>query len=101
MHFKIATYGAVFSTRSRGARVLEDLLTAVEEAADDHVVIDFAGVRTTTYSFIDEFVGELKSRVEDDVIDVEIVLENANADVYRVIGKSLRNRGLASDLVPA
>lgn len=102
MKFALKSFGVVFSTRDRGARMLE----AVEPhlARGEHLVIDFADVMSVSYSFADEFVGELLERAAAGMYPREPALEHVDAAVYRTIAKSLHNRGLdradvSSDLV--
>jgi hypothetical protein len=94
MQFSIAHYGSVFSTRSRGARVLADLRERARADGATCVVVDFAGVRNASYSFADEFVGTLMSDAQHGVLDFTVALENASPQVQRVLDRSLSNRGI-------
>lgn len=93
MRFRLNDYGEVFSTRSRGA----ELLALLEEQAETASVIeiDFDGVKGLSYSFADEFVGELAQRVSGtDRPAVEIALAHVSERAERVILGSLERRGL-------
>jgi hypothetical protein len=100
MRFKVAEYGEVFSTRRRGA----ELLDVLEQEADSvtSVEIDFDGVRSVGYSFADEFMGELAERASRRDGSIEISLVNASDRVERVILGSLERRGVdRAVVVPA
>jgi STAS-like domain of unknown function (DUF4325) len=91
MRFRLADHGGVFSTRPRGT----ELLALLErEAKDASVVeIDFEDVRNVSYSFVDEFVGELAERASRrDAF--EIALANVPARMERIIASSLERRGV-------
>lgn len=93
MRFRLKDYGEVFSTRSRGA----ELLAVLEEQAKAASVIeiDFDGVKGLSYSFADEFVGELAERVSGSGrSDIEIALAHVPERAERVILGSLERRGL-------
>jgi hypothetical protein len=94
MRFALSDHGQVFSTRSRGAT----LLALLEQSVDDvgAVQVDFAGVRNISYSFADEFVGELLERASTGRYPCPIVLLNTNTESERVIADSLRRRRLDS-----
>lgn len=93
MTFKLAAMGTVFSTRSRGARTLREVIASLPE--DDHVVeLDFDEVRSVSYSFADEFVGTMRSAVANGELELEIRLCNMEDDVERIVHQSLRNRGV-------
>jgi hypothetical protein len=92
MRFKLTDYGEVFSTRPRGA----ELLALLEEQARSASVveIDFEGVKGVSYSFADEFVGELAERNSKRNAKFEIALAHVPRSAERVIFGSLERRGL-------
>lgn len=91
MDYKLTKYGSVFSTRSKGARMLAELKATPE-------VVDFRGVRSVSYSWADEFVGKLYQRAHDRGAAVPAIA-NAEHAVLSVINFSLNNRGLKSKIV--
>jgi len=98
MRFTLADYGKVFSTRPRGA----ELLAVVESQAPRGVVveIDFEGVQSVSYSFVDEFLGALVERASrPNAFDVAVI--NAPTRFQRVIDGSLASRGLDDALLAA
>src|SRR5688572_10806043 len=96
MRYRLADHGLVFSTRDRGARMLADLREKAGEAAIPSVVIDFAEVKSVSYSFIDEFIGELFAAADQDQLPT---LANVPPAAARTIERSLQRRGV--DLEPA
>jgi hypothetical protein len=92
MRFRVGDHGEVFSTRPKGAA----LLTMLEEGmgAASEVEVDFENVRNVSYSFADEFVGELLERVEHGVYACRVVLTHVPPNAERVIAGSLQRRGL-------
>ena len=90
MQYRLADHGLVFSTRDRGARMLADLREQVGSAPMESVVIDFGGVRSVSYSFVDEFIGELMQSAGSSVP----TLVNVPAFAARTIERSLHRRGV-------
>ncbi|HTC59214.1 MAG TPA: DUF4325 domain-containing protein [Solirubrobacteraceae bacterium] len=97
MQFRLAEYGLVFSTRDRGSRMRADLLEHISETSAGTVTIDFAGVLSSSYSFIDEFIGKLVGLTAP----VSPTVVNATPMITETIEKSLRRRGLDPDRVLA
>ena len=94
MQYRLADHGLVFSTRDRGARMLADIR---EERGDSmmSMTIDFSGVRSLSYSFVDEFLGEM---LQDAAAHhAHPVLTNVPPTVSRTIERSLRRRGLDAE----
>ncbi len=87
MEFRLADHGLVLLTRVRGEAIRDELLAGL--APGETVVIDFGEVRDASYSFLDEFVGELAAR-----LDPSLELVNVPQKVSETIAESLRNRGL-------
>lgn len=97
MVFLLSDHGTAFSTRSLGAKLLNELVEKAHGA--DHVEIDFRDVRLVSYSFADEFVGALMERSNARDLPFAPRLANVGADPARVIERSLANRRLDSDVL--
>jgi hypothetical protein len=100
MTFHLSSHGAVFSTRPLGAQLREEALAAGAGSAD--LTISFAGVRSISYSFADEFLGPM---ISDDRTG-RAHLTDVPPELHRVILGALERRGTkiaADDLfgVPA
>ncbi len=95
MRYCLADHGLVFSTRDRGGRILADLR---EKTADAPVTIDFSGVMSLSYSFVDEFIGQL---LEDASTSGEVLPTFANVppSAGRTIERSLSRRGVGPEAV--
>ena len=87
MVFRLADHGLVLLTRVRGEAIRDELLGGLTPG--ETVVIDFDEVRNASYSFLDEFVGELAARLEP---NPELI--NVPQKISETIAESLRNRGL-------
>ena len=90
MEFRLADYGLVFSTRDRGKDMLRDLHSWRGSTPVDDITIDFAGVRSSSYSFVDEFVGELFESASPRLVHVP-------PSAARSIERSFRLRGIDID----
>lgn len=97
MRYRLADHGLVFSTRDRGTRILADFREKTIDATTEPVAIDFAEVRSVSYSFIDEFIGELMRQAAER--DVTLTLVNVSPSAARTIERSLRRRGLEPERV--
>jgi len=97
MDYRLADFSLVFSTRDRGARMRADLLERMNAAPGDRHVIDFDGVLSASYSFIDEFLGALIQQVGDSAPEIA----NVPPAVARTIERSLTRRGLDAHRVLA
>ena len=91
MEFRLADHGLILLTRVRGEAIRDELLAELE--AGETVVIDFGEVRNASYSFLDEFVGELVAR-----LDPCPELVNVPQKIGETIAESLHNRGLDPSL---
>jgi hypothetical protein len=91
MEFRLADHGLILLTRVRGEVIRDELLAGL--ASGETVVIDFDQVRDASYSFLDEFVGELAAR-----LDPSPELINVPQKISETIAESLRNRGLDSSI---
>jgi hypothetical protein len=96
MQFSLAKHGLVFSTRDRGVRMRAELLE-ISHASAEAVTIDFAGVQSATYSFLDEFVGKLAESMAPNAPK----LVNLPPMIARTIESSLRRRGLDAERILA
>jgi anti-anti-sigma regulatory factor len=94
MHFSLAKHGLVFLTRDRGARMRAELLEA-RDTATGPLTIDFAGVQSASYSFVDEFVGKLAESMAPDAPR----LVNLPPMIARTIESSLRRRGVDAERI--
>lgn len=90
MRFLLSKQGQVFSTRSRGVMLLDRLEQEIADAPT--VEVDFDGVRSISYSFADEFVGELLERASAGRYRCSLVLTNLSPESERVIADSLHRR---------
>lgn len=95
MRYCLADHGLVFSTRDRGARILADLRERTAGAS--MVAIDFADVRSVSYSFVDEFIGQLTQDASASEPAARFV--NVPPAAARTIERSLRRRGLDPECV--
>jgi len=96
MQFSLVRHGLVFSTRSRGSRMRAELLETIDDAKTV-VTIDFAGVQSASYSFLDEFVGKLAGSMAPNAPK----LINVPPMIARTIESSLRRRGLDAERILA
>jgi STAS-like domain of unknown function (DUF4325) len=96
MSFRLSEYGRVFSTRSRGKEIREELTQRLKD--DDRVVISFDGVARVSQSFSDEFLGALLSDIGEERILVEGDLAPG---VARVLGRALHRRGFDLEVLRA
>jgi uncharacterized protein DUF4325 len=93
MTFSVRSYGEVFSTRHRGAALLDELIQ--QAAGADRVEVDFSNVRSVSFSFADEFVGLLVQRVADGEYDFDVALESMSERTTEIVFGSLKRRGVA------
>jgi len=92
MQYRLADHSLVFSTRDRGAKMRADLLATID-TAPTQCVVDFEGVLSASYSFIDEFVGVLI----EDMGGAAPEFVNVPSAVCRTIERSLKRRGVDAD----
>lgn len=99
MTFRLADHGTVFSTRPRGAALRSEVLAEAESS--ENICLSFAGVRSVSYSFADEFVGAIASTGKT------VTFTDVSPPVRTVILGTLRRRGIKTperdlfDLAPA
>lgn len=95
MQFSLAKNGLVFSTRDRGSRMRAELLEMIDRAPSETMTIDFAGVQSASYSFLDEFVGKLAEATAPNTPK----LVNVPPMIARTIESSIRRRGLDAERI--
>jgi hypothetical protein len=97
--FQLSDHGTAFSTRAFGAQLLDELI----QAADEHtsVVVDFRDVRLVSYSFADEFVGNLATRWQSSELSFAPTLMNVSINPQRIIRRSLANRNIDEGILAA
>lgn len=93
MRYRFADQGLVFSTRERGSRVLDDILLRLGDAEAETVLLDLEGVRSISYSFADECIGEVCTRLMGQS-HIPVVV-NAPGTAARTIERSLVRRGIS------
>jgi hypothetical protein len=89
MVFRLADYGAVFSTRPKGASMRRLVLASHEAGEEIH--LSFDGVQSISYSFADEFLGPLMLGSD------RVVLDGVALPLHRIIMSTLRRRGVRVD----
>jgi anti-anti-sigma regulatory factor len=95
MLYRLADQGLVFSSRDRGARTLTDLRQRLGAQPLESLTVDFADVRSMSYSFVDEFIGELcESALKVGGLPK---LVNPSPKIARLVEKSLMRRGLDAE----
>lgn len=92
MRYNVADHGTFFSTRSRGAAIRGDLEAKAGDA--DRVEVDFAGVQSVSYSFLDCFVGELLTGAREGTHPYEVTLVNLDRELEWMAEHCRHNRGL-------
>lgn len=97
MIFQLSDHGTAFSTRALGAQLLDELI----QAADEHpsVVVDFRDVRLVSYSFADEFVGNLATRRQSSELPFALTFKNVGNNPQRIIRRSLANRNVDDEVL--
>lgn len=91
MRFVVSAHGRALATRPRGKELRE---LARSAGARDLLVLDFQDVSHVSYSFVDEFVGQM---VADTTVPVRI--ENAAPEVLDLVCRSLARRDLSAGAV--
>lgn len=86
MSFRLEDYGAVFSTRPKGKALRQKALS--EHVRGQELHISFAGVQSTSYSFVDEFLGPLLLGPD------QVVLDDVPAHLHRIIMSTVARRGI-------
>lgn len=94
---KMEEFGHILVTRKKGEHVREVLTRQVQAAPCDSVLkIEFSGVIVLDYSFADEVIGKLVSRlVSGELGDKYVVLCGVKSDLKENIDVALKQRNLA------
>lgn len=94
--YVLGRHGRAFSTRARA----EEIRAEIERFADGgrDVLIDFEGVRSVSYSFVDELIGVFASRYQTDHGSLRPVVIGLTAQAQRVLLGSLEQRGLSDEV---
>ncbi len=90
MKYRLADFGRIFSTRDRGAEMRRDALDRLSGAPVDSLTIDLDDVLSVSYSFVDEYIGELAQMSGGRTPS----FANVSPLAARTISRSLSNRGL-------
>jgi hypothetical protein len=94
--YLLVRHGQAFSTRARG----EEIRAEIEQmaAASSEVLIDFAGVRSVSYSFADEAIGVIVSEHLAQSSRPRPVVIGLTAQAQRVLLGSLAQRGVSEEI---
>jgi hypothetical protein len=93
--YVLGRHGQAFSTRARAEQIRAEIEQLAAGARD--VLIDFEGVRSVSYSFVDELIGVFASRYEADSDSLRPVVIGLTAQAQRVLLGSLEQRGLSEE----
>ncbi len=94
--YVLGCHGQAFSTRARAEEIRAEIKQLVADGRD--VLIDFEGVRSVSYSFVDELIGVFASRYEADNQALRPVVIGLSAQAQRVLLGSLEQRGLSDEV---
>ncbi|MBI3976609.1 MAG: DUF4325 domain-containing protein [Chloroflexi bacterium] len=96
MRYLVVRHGTMFSTRERGAAVRAEIEAAARQATPfEPIVVDFAGVELTGFSFADEVTGRVYlDRMAGQLGNRIVLVANANVDVLDQVERSLDRRQL-------
>jgi hypothetical protein len=89
MTFQLSDHGSVFSTRPKGASVRKIALS--QYRSGDEIHVSFAGVKSISYSFADEFLGPLMLGPN------RVVLDDVPTSLHRIIMSTLQRRGVRAE----
>jgi hypothetical protein len=89
-------HGQAFSTRARGEEIRAEIELVAEAAID--VTIDFAGVRSVSYSFADEEIGVIVSEHLAQADRPRPVVIGLTAQAQRMLLGSLAQRGVSEEM---
>jgi anti-anti-sigma regulatory factor len=94
--YLLARHGQAFSTRARA----EEIRIEIEglAASSGEVLIDFAGVRSVSYSFADELVGAFASAYASGDRVAKPLVIGLSAQAQRVLLGSLDQRGISEEM---
>jgi len=89
---RIIEMGDNLGTRDDGKIARKKIETLLAQDLSDKIVIDFAGVKMTSHSFIDESIGKLIEEHGLDFIKSKMTLKNGNEFVTLVLRAVIRSR---------
>ncbi|MFA6034334.1 MAG: DUF4325 domain-containing protein [Myxococcota bacterium] len=93
MDFKMRTYGSVLESRDLATRLSFALLDDLKKNPDDHIRIDFGGVRVVSNFFADEFIGTMVREMGVEKFKASVTMFNL-AEINRVwIAKAVDKHG--------
>ena len=88
---RLHEHGSAFSTRARAVELAEHVHVMATDT--DQVDVDFSGVLSISYSFADEFVGELTALISA-YSRPRLAFVGLTPEVGRVVRRCFANRGL-------
>jgi hypothetical protein len=94
--YLLVRHGHAFSTRARGEQIRGEIEQTAATAAE--VTIDFAGVRSVSYSFADEAIGVIVSDHLAQASRPRPVVIGLTAQAQRVLLGSLAQRGVSEEM---
>jgi hypothetical protein len=93
--YVLGRHGQAFSTRARAEQIRAEIEQLAAGGRD--VLIDFEGVRSVSYSFVDELIGVFATRYEANNDSLRPVVIGLSAQAQRVLLGSLEQRGLSDE----
>lgn len=99
MHVVLLEKGTSLVSRARGAAVREQVLRL--GGGSEPIVLDFAGVRRASYSFVDELVGNLVTMQRRGAIAGPVEVVNTGDMIRFHVEGCLARRGAGSPLQTA
>lgn len=93
--YLLVRHGQAFSTRARGEEIRAEIEMMAASAGE--VTIDFAGVRSVSYSFADEAIGVIVSEHLAQAGRPRPVVIGLTAQAQRVLLGSLAQRGVPEE----
>ena len=93
--YVLGRHGQAFSTRAKAEQIRAEIEQLAAGGRD--VLIDFEGVRSVSYSFVDELIGVFATRYEANNDSLRPVVIGLSAQAQRVLLGSLEQRGLSDE----
>jgi STAS-like domain of unknown function (DUF4325) len=93
--YVLGRHGQAFSTRAKAEQIRAEIEQLAAGGRD--VLVDFEGVRSVSYSFVDELIGVFATRYEVDNDSLRPVVIGLTAQAQRVLLGSLEQRGLSDE----
>lgn len=88
--YELAQHGSTLATRSFGRELRTDLVSRA--TGRGHLELNFAGVLSASHSFADELVAQMAEDSKSGVVDFEVAISGASADVEAVILRAVERR---------